>query len=48
MEQRENGAGANTKARILEKALELFSDYGYDSVSMGQIAQAVGIKAPFR
>lgn len=36
----------DTKQKILEKALELFSDYGYDSVSMGQIAQAVGIKAP--
>ena len=46
MEQRENGAGANTKARILEKALELFSAQGYDAVSVGDIAKAVGIKAP--
>lgn len=36
----------DTKQRILDKALELFSEYGYDSVSVGQIAQAVGIKAP--
>ena len=36
----------DTKRRILEKALELFSAYGYDSVSMGEIAKAVGIKAP--
>ena len=43
MEQRENGAGANTKARILEKALELFSAQGYDAVSVGDIAKAVGI-----
>lgn len=36
----------DTKQKILEKALELFSAYGYDSVSVGMIAQAVGIKAP--
>ena len=36
----------DTKLRILEKALELFSLKGYDSVSMGEIAEAVGIKAP--
>ena len=36
----------DTKKKILEKALELFSMYGYDSVSVGEIAKAVGIKAP--
>ena len=36
----------DTKQRILDKALELFSTQGYDAVSMGQIAAAVGIKAP--
>ncbi len=36
----------DTKQRILEKALELFSAKGYDSVSVGEIAKAVGIKAP--
>ena len=36
----------DTKQRILEKALELFSTKGYDSVSVGEIAKAVGIKAP--
>ena len=36
----------DTKQKILEKALELFSTYGYDSVSVGEIAKAVGIKAP--
>ena len=36
----------NTKDKILEKALELFSANGYDSVSMGENARAVGIKAP--
>lgn len=36
----------DTKAKILEKALELFSAYGYDSVSVSEIAKAVGIKAP--
>lgn len=36
----------DTKHKILDKALELFSVYGYDSVSVGEIAKAVGIKAP--
>ena len=36
----------DTKQKILDKALELFSTQGYDSVSVGEIAQAVGIKAP--
>lgn len=35
-----------TKKIILKKALELFSERGYDSVSVGEIAQKVGIKAP--
>ena len=36
----------DTKRRIIDKALELFSTRGYDSVSVGEIAKAVGIKAP--
>ena len=36
----------DTRERILEQALELFSEKGYDSVSVGEIARAVGIKAP--
>ncbi len=36
----------DTRQRILDKALELFSAQGYDSVSVGEIARAVGIKAP--
>ncbi len=36
----------DTKRKIIEKALELFSARGYDSVSVGEIAKAVGIKAP--
>ncbi len=36
----------DTKQKILEKALELFSVQGYDAVSVGEIAKAVGIKAP--
>ena len=36
----------DTKNKILKKALELFSSKGYDSVSVGEIAKAVGIKAP--
>ena len=36
----------DTKEKILEKALELFSAQGYDSVSVGEIAKAVGIRPP--
>jgi len=36
----------DTKQKILDKALELFAAKGYDSVSVGDIAEAVGIKAP--
>lgn len=36
----------DTKKIILKNALELFSERGYDSVSVGEIAQKVGIKAP--
>ena len=36
----------DTKQKILEKALELFSARGYDAVSVGEIAKAVGIKPP--
>ena len=35
-----------TRQKILDKALALFSARGYDSVSVGEIAKAVGIKAP--
>lgn len=35
-----------TKQRILQEALRLFSQRGYDAVSVEQIADAVGIKAP--
>ncbi|MCR4939677.1 MAG: TetR/AcrR family transcriptional regulator [Treponemataceae bacterium] len=36
----------STKENILEAALTLFSERGYDGTSVEQIAQAVGIKAP--
>ena len=36
----------DTKQKILDKSLELFSARGYDAVSVGEIAAAVGIKAP--
>lgn len=36
----------DTRQKILDKALELFAAKGYDSVSVGEIAQAVGIRAP--
>ena len=36
----------DTRQKILDKALELFSARGYDSVSVGEIATAVGVKAP--
>lgn len=35
----------NTKASIIYQALKLFSDRGYEGVSMRDIASAVGIKA---
>ena len=35
-----------TKQRILEAALDLFSDRGYEAVSVEQLAAKVGIKAP--
>lgn len=38
--------GEDTKKIIVKKALELFSERGYDAVSVGDIAKAVGIKAP--
>lgn len=39
-------AERTTKQKIMEKALNLFSEKGYEAVSVSQIAQAVGIKAP--
>lgn len=36
----------DTRRRILDEALRLFSERGYDAVSVGEIARAVGIKAP--
>ena len=36
----------NTKKRILDEALELFSEKGYANVFVADIAEAVGIKAP--
>ena len=36
----------STRQRILEEALTLFAEMGFAAVSVGQIAQAVGIKAP--
>lgn len=36
----------DTRKKILDQALELFAARGYDAVSVGEIAEAVGIKAP--
>ena len=36
----------DTRQKILDQALELFAARGYDAVSVGEIAEAVGIKAP--
>lgn len=36
----------NTKQRIIKEALTLFAEKGYSDVYVGDIAQAVGIKAP--
>lgn len=35
-----------TKERILDEALTLFSQNGYDGTSVDHIAERVGIKAP--
>ena len=37
---------SDTRQRIIEEALHLLASNGYDAVSVSQIAQAVGIKAP--
>ena len=36
----------NTKQKILDVALDLFSKKGYANVFVGEIAEGVGIKAP--
>ncbi len=36
----------DTKNKILSESLRLFSEKGYDAVSVAEIASAVGIKAP--
>lgn len=36
----------NTKDKILYQALKLFSKYGYSDVTMKDVAEVVGIKAP--
>ena len=36
----------NTKEKIIDEALTLFSEKGYANVFVGEIAQKVGIKAP--
>ena len=36
----------STKEKILEAALTLFAENGYDGTSVEQIANAIGIKAP--
>lgn len=36
----------NTRQKILDTALGLFAKKGYDAVSVGEIAEEVGIKAP--
>ena len=35
-----------TREKIIDEALELFSEQGYEGVSVAQIGNAVGIKAP--
>lgn len=44
--QKKESGIVSTKERILQEAITLFSIKGYDAVSVGQIAEAVGIKAP--
>lgn len=37
---------SSTKQHIIHEALTLFSEKGYEAISVAQIAEAVGIKAP--
>ena len=41
-----NEGSLSTKQRILAEALTLFSERGYGSVTVAEIAKAVGVKAP--
>ena len=41
-----NEGSKTTKERILTEALTLFSERGYESVTVAEIAKAVGVKAP--
>ena len=41
-----NQENQSTKQRILAEALTLFSEKGYESVTVSEIANAVGVKAP--
>ena len=36
----------STKKQFLTEALKLFAEFGYDSVSISQIAERVGCSAP--
>lgn len=40
------GTGPDTRARILDAALTLFTDNGYDATSMREIAEQLGITKP--
>ena len=39
-------AGTSTKERLLEAALDLFSQRGYSATSVDEIAESIGIKGP--
>jgi TetR/AcrR family transcriptional regulator, cholesterol catabolism regulator len=41
-----SGRGEETKGRILDTAITLFAERGFDACTMREIASAVGIKAP--
>jgi len=41
-----NEGNLSTKQRILDEALTLFSERGYEPVTVAEIAKAVGVKAP--
>ena len=41
-----NEGSLSTKQRILDEALTLFSEKGYETVTVAEIAKAVGVKAP--
>src|SRR5512134_3784191 len=46
IEELVDGNGTRSNDRILQRALELFSDKGYDATSVREICEAAGVTKP--